>query len=486
MVTERRAQSTDYLSQDMLPAISCVKVVDRDSILERLVERGLWIRLDPVVRLVAGKRKTDKQGKTAGFTDCVYFPKLMECSDMSLLCPEPARDVDGDTFPEGYSKIALETIGKDLPSLTHNMMVRRNILDGEHNALWRKKGQKSKDVIIRMEYLERSVEKINRQSEGLAKAMSASGAAGEDASLTHENVGYHRTLAPTSRRYVNVFGAQHLSRVALEALLPHTIDLDFASSMFRLVVPMVGRLKWQSSLTELKFTHVKAVAENRAKVIQNDLTGVSLPDGKELLNSITSGGSIPTAHAANEFLKGLKKESMLLRWISSAMLLPLLRELRRDDKRKYPEATVFHVWSTATESACLDAWVEMIKSHPTKHLSLHFDGVRIDTDRVPVSKVAEFIEASERHIYQATGYVVNIVRKEHESLLMLLRKRASETHDVGAAAAELDKDGNGIPRAIHRLHPEAAADVMRMVAAKNAKNEQAQYAGVRARFSADV
>ena len=57
------------------------------------------------------------------------------------------------------------------------------------------------------------------------------------------------------------------------------------------------------------------------------------------------------------------------------------REIQEKGKSEWPEATTFFIWWTGAEDAILDSMVEKIRivGDRIKHLSLHFDGFRLDT-----------------------------------------------------------------------------------------------------------
>ncbi len=108
------------------------------------------------------------------------------------------------------------------------------------------------------------------------------------------------------------------------------------------------------------------------------------------------------------------------------------------------------------EDMILDAFVAHLKTRPVSHLSLHFDGVRVDRQRV----LAEADGAPEADALKVlltnlettarvrTGYEIGVVQKKHDYLIDKIRGHPGrERRDIHIPPLLLE-DGNCIPLAI--------------------------------------
>ncbi len=99
-------------------------------------------------------------------------------------------------------------------------------------------------------------------------------------------------------------------------------------------------------------------------------------------------------------------------------------------------------------------WEEYLPRLPVRHLSLHFDGVRVDEDRVRASHgtIEEFSKEAARHIAEQTGIVVTIEAKTHRSLQEVMQTECTwgDEQLVGDIdnLTDLLKDCNCIPLAL--------------------------------------
>jgi len=115
--------------------------------------------------------------------------------------------------------------------------------------------------------------------------------------------------------------------------------------------------------------------------------------------------------------------SRLLRWVAWSQMPEEYRDVAGSDK-DWPEATTFAIWWQGAEDYVLRAWVDRLMTFKPTHLSLHYDGVRVDLECINRSNmsVSEFCQECSRHIAAVTGFSVRIVPKEHRRLLELLRR----------------------------------------------------------------
>ena len=137
------------------------------------------------------------------------------------------------------------------------------------------------------------------------------------------------------------------------------------------------------------------------------------------------------------------------------------------------------------ESYILEKWLEFVLRYEHQHLSLHYDGIRIDNHSVqhamkermppmslpPQAMEDAFIEECKDFIQKETLYNVDIVVKPHPFLYECL-----ETHFVQAEDAVdslLLENGNCIPLALSRLlnGGDQAAVLLRDLAVNNGDTE---------------
>lgn len=90
----------------------------------------------------------------------------------------------------------------------------------------------------------------------------------------------------------------------------------------------------------------------------------------------------------------------------------------------------------ATRDWVLETWIEFLMSRKPKHLSLHFDGVRINDDLEGLSDKESLLRRCEEHIEKETGFKVSVAEKQHLNMLELISQSSSDTRenkDVPAA-----------------------------------------------------
>ena len=94
--------------------------------------------------------------------------------------------------------------------------------------------------------------------------------------------------------------------------------------------------------------------------------------------------------AANEFgteaqalLTCLANLGRLMRWIAQSYFkADVLEQIKDDPRTKWFECSAMaHMYQTA-EAYCLRQWKDFILQKPVKHITLAFDGVRLDKERI--------------------------------------------------------------------------------------------------------
>ncbi len=154
----------------------------------------------------------------------------------------------------------------------------------------------------------------------------------------------------------------------------------------------------------------------------------------------------------------------MLRWLSCSSIPEAYAAISETDKQ-WAEASTFAVWWQRAEDYILRSWQMWVLQRPVKHLSLHFDGLRLDRARVQSShgSVEDFNLAAASQIAEDTGFRVAIAEKKHRTFLDLLGQEADvQDASLSGDARLLLADGNCVPVTL-ALH---AAGLMALVAEK--------------------
>ncbi len=259
---------------------------------------------------------------------------------------------------------------------------------------------------------------------------------------------YQYKLPQRSRRYVAEAGAQSMSKRLRQQALREVCDWDLRNSMFTLVAQMVDKVEVLLPHPAAKMPTVRQYNQDRNSVIATVAGGVlSHAAAKSLLIGTFNGQKIPSNTPAKELLEKLRMEGRICRWLAATLMPDLLRSLA-DDKKTWPEASVFFHLYAGVEDYVLEAMADFALQKPVQHLSLHFDGIMLDT--AAVQSRADFKTEAERFVEQATGYKVELTLKKHALFLDFLTQTCTAKSDVPLPPALL-RDGNCILAALFRL-----------------------------------
>jgi len=122
----------------------------------------------------------------------------------------------------------------------------------------------------------------------------------------------------------------------------------------------------------------------------------------------------------------------------------------------WPEASALAFMWQGVEDNILAGCRDFVLSKPTAHLSLHFDGVRVDRDRVraetsSADPVGHFCELLSDYAFQRTGYRVTFVEKLHRLLIAETLASAERIEAAEVVPDELLGAGLCIPLSIARV-----------------------------------
>ena len=154
-----------------------------------------------------------------------------------------------------------------------------------------------------------------------------------------------------------------------------------------------------------------------------------------------------------EFLTALSAEARLLRWWACTVVPEMhhtaIKEIK---KHPWPENTAFHYVWTTVENQCLVSFVNFVKQKPFKHLSLHFDGLMVDSVRCQQDD--DFGKEASASIHNDVGISVSLVQKTNQTLFQKLkaaRPQVSSVQDSSGALEYLMDAGLSVPLALAHI-----------------------------------
>ena len=245
-----------------------------------------------------------------------------------------------------------------------------------------------------------------------------------------------------SRRRNAGVGVQGLQRALQELVAPGLHEWDMRSAQFTILAQLVARVGVSLEHTVAGFEQLKRYPNERqtlhAAICSNPVTA------KKVVLKVLNGMRLSAEQENNEFLKALHIEGRLLRWVACTLEPAFHTHMLNVIKKSWPEATtLFYVWS-ACEDWALQSILDVARRFSPRHLSLHYDAVKIDSECYgPDPSV--FKAAAEQQIQVDTGYQVVLELKANGFLLDLLKAAAGN-----AKVSWPDRYGEG--QAIVSLH----------------------------------
>ena len=276
----------------------------------------------------------------------------------------------------------------------------------------------------------------------------------ESSNMHQVSVTYTSANPWRGRRVAGKDGAQSMDRRMQRVLLQHTYDIDVKNCCFSLLPQIVERLDLQDKefwADELSL--LKRLSEDRGGFCR-DCLGVEEAYGKHWAMVIVNGGAPPKALEKNAYAQQLANLGRWVRWLACTMLpgvLKALKEGQHAQDKKFPEAScASYMWS-GVEDMVACSLAQHLRQKTGTHLSLHFDGVRVDKNRCKeYGGEAEICRALEKVVKDTTGYDVGLAIKHHDDL----RTMVKHLPDTGATPITdhlLLRTGNCIPLAIAAL-----------------------------------
>ena len=251
-----------------------------------------------------------------------------------------------------------------------------------------------------------------------------------------------------SRRFVVGQGAQKCAQRIQYHLLAHTMDLDIKNCCVTLTLQLLDKLDPSPPMPEEALSALKQWRQDRATICK-DVLKVSNSEGKQIVNAIIGGGMPPEKLKDSVFIRHLQRASAYLRWLACSVLPKEYKEFLKRDDKPFPSASAFYYMWTAVEDFILEHWSVYLNRLKPTHLSLHFDGVRVNSDLR--DDCDAFLQECEGHIERNTGFSVQLAKKEHHNVHSCLASLAMKTDEVASVPESLLQDGNCIPCALWHL-----------------------------------
>ncbi|CAK0802818.1 unnamed protein product [Prorocentrum cordatum] len=138
--------------------------------------------------------------------------------------------------------------------------------------------------------------------------------------------------------------------------------------------------------------------------------------GKQVLIKLICGGALPKELSENEFAKMLVRTARFLRWLAVG-LCPEQFKLLESAQHKWLEASLASYMWQGVEDHCLEQWVDFVMEEKVSHVSLHFDGLRVDKGRALLSQAGGDAQAT---AVSDAEKVKSFCKKSEERILVSL------------------------------------------------------------------
>ncbi|CAE7506749.1 unnamed protein product [Symbiodinium sp. CCMP2592] len=233
-----------------------------------------------------------------------------------------------------------------------------------------------------------------------------------------------------TRKYGDCHSVQNLGTAWQAVALADTIDLDIENCSFTLLLQILTKLQPKHECWPAVKETLRLCAKERKHVIENTLK-LPLSEGKLLLQKILNGGSPPQELAGNTFVQELQQASLFCRWVAATVLKDTAWPSLVQMKERPDVSVLTYFWNIA-EDLVLDSWLGKVQPLQSKHMSLHFDGIRVDRD-IAQPDVKAFCKSCSDAIFEETGLDVHIRAKERYTFHALL----TQVNDSKAVAEKL-------------------------------------------------
>lgn len=278
-----------------------------------------------------------------------------------------------------------------------------------------------------------------------------------------------------TRRVAVDVGAQKCSRQLLHIIGNHTVDLDIENCCFSLSLQLYDKLELKTSMPVSALDALKRCANHRTEVCE-EVLHMSVAEGKPILNAVFNGGAIPLVPHGTDFLQALSNAGRFMRWLSCELAPQVFQDCKDDPQRNFPEASTFtFVWN-AVEDYCLGPWIKHLQQYSLTHLSLHYDGIRVQGD-LP-EDIDNVCKECAECIHSETGFRVSIRPKVHRYFVECLVHITTHMDPMAEIDDIYKRNGNCIPYALRCLLG-SRPEVDSMLLEVGAENDRAASRGDR-------
>ena len=322
--------------------------------------------------------------------------------DLSTMSARPV-DPEGVQLPELDDMSKLEEYMHGCPARKANLDLLLGALDGTAKALTPRRKPKGGDSPLVLQVTKRMESIRSAERQGL-ELLDLSRSAGPEAvgrhgpkrarlsmqgpggGMTTNTVSYPVQVAWRSRRYAGATpSSQGMDRRLQKLLLGHTVDFDIQNCMPVLLYQMIERLGLQDMIVwKEEIDMLKKIAFQREDVCTQDLH-VPVAVGKKILHEMVMGSTSIAGRVPKEIADRLGALARFLRWWACSVAPDVYsgcKQMEGARAKQWPEAsTLAYLWQ-GVEDRIVEVMTEAVLSTPTQHLSLHFDGVRVDSTRV--------------------------------------------------------------------------------------------------------
>ena len=189
---------------------------------------------------------------------------------------------------------------------------------------------------------------------------------------------------------------------------------------------------------------------NQRDMIASDILKTSPAECKSMLTAVFNGEQPGDKWKGHAFTSKVRALGRYMRWLACSVLPHVYQERMENVDCNWPQAsTLYYMW-TALEDYILGKIVDFITASPVQHLSLHYDGVRVQYSEA-IPNVTEMCKDIGLYVAKETGFVVQLREKTHSPLFAMIYKSWAVQNSAFVALPEiLKKMGNASPR--HCVH----------------------------------
>ncbi|CAE7313385.1 unnamed protein product [Symbiodinium sp. CCMP2456] len=390
----------------------------------------MWDQLkdQQVVRTALVRHKSSKEKPGA------YIPKMMFTRERCDICPQRSLDTIRTQFDEEIdiglaNRYAYSCRGRSM-NMDNMKAFYRSMLPAS------KKGRRTAEQEEVLQTYQHLLGKLEGHEKALTNLLAAK---------------HGRRLRAKKSVEDDALGVQSLSRrLQFHVVDGHTIDLDIQNCCLTLLQQILAQTAPQPPMPDDLAQLMDRLVKDRAEVLKQ--LGLDIVEGKEMINTVMNGGAPPTSLKDNELVQGLQKISLYIRWVACNLLHADYMSLAEHKQKPFLSSTILSLLWTSVEDRILQSWTDHILSHTNKpkHLSLHFDGVRISAEHVGDLQ-EEYIKECENAIQKRTGFTVKIVPKKH--FIDLVKTRSTHANALTNVPDILLQPGNCIPCALWHVVP---------------------------------